>query len=404
MKNFFKISLILTITIFSGCGKDEATSNNGSFDNNKTVSTNNATTGGTTPSNNTSNNGDTTGMTNASNNKTGGTSTNGTTGAQVLGVKGFYERLDRLNCDIAFNCTGRIARDIRSRLQFSTEAECNAKNSPAAHFLPTLISGEAAGRFEVDEANADAYLTNYRESICDGAPWRFSERDAFVAKVPVNGLCATYQACGRTAYCKTDGLCEGVCTNFRSCNGILCESDEYCSGAQICEPKVGNGGACRNGETTCVTGSGCNFVQGGSPPVCQTYYTGLDGEECATDDFCQKDLICNKDTFTCEPLQTPTLNGQCKTGTDDCEAGTYCTNISFINGFGTCLPHRILDQSCLQSYECEWGLFCTGTDYGTQTRGACKPAQIDGETCTQNLDCQSSFCDGVCSTAMACIP
>ncbi len=414
MKNLFYLSIVLTIALSSGCGKDDTPSNNGSFDNNGITGSNNGSTGNTTNSNN-SNNGKTVGTTNASNNTTGGTSTSGTTGTTgtttgttKIGVEGYYEGIAKIYCDVSFNCTGRGARQIRQFIgtRFSTQAECDAGLSAYFGSLTfDVLAGETAGRLQTDEVKVSGCFTDLKESLCNGPSQLVQLCDeAITGNVAENGLCVDGAECDGAAYCAKNGSCEGVCTvSVNLCGMEVCGEDEFCdrsTGARICEPKIGNGGECTD-RNSCLEGSGCNAAL--MPGLCQTYGSVLDGEKCDFDQLCSNDSYCK--SGICTPINVPKLNEQCDPSFDDCEIGTTCTNVSFVSRLGTCLPSRASAQSCLRTQECEWGLFCDGVDFANDVRGTCKPTGVDGDSCENGDDCQSFTCEAnVCASQMVCLP
>jgi hypothetical protein len=209
--------------------------------------------------------------------------------------------------------------------------------------------------------------------------------DAFQGACRIGGTCfgdtapapvAVVQPCGSLgqapcvdgAYCSNNAVTQGVDCVALQPAGSGCYSTYQCAyglgcvtTTQTCEtlPTLGQacpGGACRDFGTSCMNGT-CTKV-------------GAVGAPCATDNDCEVIYRCG-------------MGGTCEMRS---ALGAAC------NGFPDCA---------------DYGAHCTATCQAL-CAATCQAPSANGTTCTQDLDCQSYYCDKlqsnpVCTDQPVCI-
>jgi hypothetical protein len=121
-----------------------------------------------------------------------------------------------------------------------------------------------------------------------------------------------------------------------------------------------------------------------SPEACDRILEGTmgAGASCALDNECVSKscdipvcvVQCCRGACTSGPAPTrQPVGGSCLSA--PCAAGTYCDLTSEM-----CVPLVALNGSCMQDYQCVFGLACFG--------GSCAAAPIVGQTCTTPISCR----------------
>jgi hypothetical protein len=109
--------------------------------------------------------------------------------------------------------------------------------------------------------------------------------------------------------------------------------------------------------------------------------SGKPGAPCAATTDCAS-LICDAGTFTCFPSWNDAL---CVTDLD-----CISTSCKTVDSAEVCVPLE-LGNECLISMQCPTGAYC---DTATATPPfVCTATLPDGNACTYNDECTSSYCD-----------
>ena len=234
-----------------------------------------------------------------------------------------------------------------------------------------------------------------------------------------NGTCEPANSCG-------NGVLEGteVCDDGNTADGDGCDADckksdgETCTGDDQCSSGICDNGTCEPANT-CGNGvvegtEACDDGNTSGGDGCSAACLKENGETCTGDTQCESGIC---DNGTCEPANT-CGNGVVETGEtcddgnttagDGCEAtcklsdGEQCTGDeqcdSEICHGGTCQPNNQCGNSVVESGEaCDDG----NTSGGDGCSATC--LKEDGETCTDDPECQSGICDnGICEPADVC--
>lgn len=215
--------------------------------------------------------------------------------------------------------------------------------------------------------------------------------------------------------CATGGECIS-----QNCGATACQEGACCSGTCVGDTApalVAVGQPCGSlGQAPCVDGAYCSN---------NAVYMGVDcvalqpaGSGCYSTYQCAYGLGCATTTQTCETL--PTLGQACPGGACR-DFGTSCMN-------GTCTKVGAVGATCATDNDCEMiyrcgiggtcemraalGAACKGfpdcADYDAHCATTCQPPSANGTTCTQDLDCESYYCDKlqtnpVCADQPVCI-
>lgn len=160
----------------------------------------------------------------------------------------------------------------------------------------------------------------------------------------------------------TRGTCEAHCTSHNSCElGQRCVRGR-CYSNLGCEPG--------NGHNDCPPGEVCNP---------QTHICGTPPTQCAFQDQCPTDWICERDG-TCRHPESLDF-GSCSSD-NDCSALTECAGNACWCEANSCVPRQ-----CQQPSECGIGNDCV--------RGHCRPTrscQSHQQCISANLICEAGYC------------
>ncbi|MFA6430658.1 MAG: LamG domain-containing protein [Candidatus Paceibacterota bacterium] len=206
--------------------------------------------------------------------------------------------------------------------------------------------------------------------------------------------------CNNVNQCSTGYCGYGRCTDGSI--GSMCDSNSQCS-TGFCDVNVtstctdGSIGSGCGSNADCATGLYCGDVYGNyGYPTCTD---GSVGQYCGPDS-CAPGNYCNYNDYTCAATDG-NLGSSCGRQSD-CDAGLYCSEVSY-----TCTDGSV-GAACYQGNQCSSG-YCN-TDFSECTTGAL------GDACGANGDCISAYCgyDGVqsfctdgsigsdCNTNIAC--
>lgn len=291
--------------------------------------------------------------------------------------------------------------------------------------------------------------TNGVGGICNSDP------DCTGSLVCENGLCddpttgEIGSSCTANANCDTGLVCINNQCSATNNEGGLCDEDDDCTGALVCESgtcdntstgelgqscstntncdaglvcvnnqcanQSGSGGACDENDD-CQAGLECDI---GGTNQCQTPTSGNIGESCTVNGDCISGLVCVGTPSTC---QNPSSSGGTCDQDEDCQSGLECnltTNQCVSNGnlgstcsvngdcdsglvcvTGTCSEEGAIGRTCDEDGDCQTGLICTS--------GTCSSSGALGSTCAANTDCDaglvciSNQCTNVSSSGGAC--
>jgi hypothetical protein len=234
-------------------------------------------------------------------------------------------------------------------------------------------AGSAAGRAssgeaDFDQAAADACLTDFLDaSSCPG--------DLFAQEATLRG---TYP-CPASRFTTGKGKTGDRCTNAVDCTtGNFCDiliGDCYGQCSRFAAAGQACGAGC--GSAACAPGFACAApIRNDACGKCEkTEGSTLPGEgkECVlqwVDFFCQEGLTCHTDPGLAGPF--------------------------------TCVPRAKEGGSCIQSWECDFGLLCGNYDQGTQLGSCMKPIAV-GEACSTFVTADVIFPSNPCAEGSACI-
>lgn len=208
-----------------------------------------------------------------------------------------------------------------------------------------------------------------------------NEPDGSCTNVADNGLCDNGLFCDGVEYCDTETDCYSTgnpCAAGESCN----EGTESCDQPGFCGDGTKDAGedcddGAANGTTTSCCNADCAYASAGT--------------SCPDGEYCNGEETCDG-------------AGACQAGTDPCQAGETCNDVTDTCDVLTCAD--LLDKgTCNADPDCEW--------IGHPRNGECQeavPCVLDETTEQSCSDGADNDCDGMtdcadmdCSNNSACI-
>jgi len=252
----------------------------------------------------------------------------------------------------------------------TTTPECEADREGCLAAVRPLSVGVVAGRLVYDAAAAQACFDSLGLPSC-----RLGRVDCFDA--PFAGQVPPGDRCYESVECVGGGCVTDGCGAPGTCRAYV-GIGENAPVPQLCDPAVGySSSTSSSAEGTCVA-----FL--------------ADGERCYDSIECVEGSFCDQfsPAHDCHPFGA---EGAPCTGINECSDGLGCQdNVSHAIGGGRCGPQRSLEAPCIApgADECEPGLTCRGADSVSGVVGACGPYGARGETCGQSSECGFGlYCD-----------
>ncbi len=245
--------------------------------------------------------------------------------------------------------------------------------------------------------------------------------ELLAGKVALGGDCYHDAECAN-GWCDDSASCPGTCV-ARVGLGEPTSSDAACEdglyqyyGDDTCQVPVAAGEDCSglppsSTRQGCVPGHYCD----GTNLTCTP--KGTAGDSCADSDACIPTLLCLLGECTARGNVGDPCLGQ------TCMNGLFC-NAALPGSAGLCAEPGAEEAACYQASDCEGNLLCLGADPQGGTKGqctapvaegeacadssvcaeglycasgSCEQTKPDAETCTDNEECESGYCDaGVC--------
>lgn len=327
---------------------------------------------------------------------------NETKSSAVIAIDDLESMMQTLYCERFIECKNVFYAEL-----FSTTQECIEffTEEGTMEFDP-VVEKVKSGDVEYDGKKADECIDAMKELGCK------------IFDIPSPEICL-----GTFTGTIADG---GECTIDAECESRYCDIQQGCPGK--CTPQAEAGEACNAEGSSCVHGADCN----GEKCV---EFTGViaDGKSCdeaflwcgensyCMEGKCQPKLkegdnceayqdACGKGMF-CSPEKD---NNVCVKGSVVEEAGAVCDytegsicnplkdlycHINYETYAGTCGAAKKEGDDCLDTstktfYQCEDGLFCKIE----MAKGTCTKLKDLGETCLNDNECESGYCDeGECT-------
>lgn len=217
----------------------------------------------------------------------------------------------------------------------------------------------------------------------------------------VEDLCEADPDCRVGLYCQRNvsGGALGTCTTYGldgdSCaSGRPCAPGYYCGDSSLCRMGHKVGEACDPG--TCELNAWCAWGPEGG--VCASSLSV--GEKCSDDAQCRSDLLCLRESGTCQP-KGPLGNGAACSRRQSCGPGLACvgTQPSPLDPpvLGKCQAPVQAEGACTSSFDCAEPLACVPGSDGR----VCGVREDNGAACTSDRDCQLfSRCVNASCTAL----
>jgi hypothetical protein len=282
---------------------------------------------------------------------------------------------------------------------------------------------DAAGELAVfNEENAADCLAMYDSTDCSVLNGYYICPMAFQGTVPIGGPCGNDLHCDiSVAYCSYDG--NGDCSPMPVCTarktpGSDCDTKDKCTvGYECfngkCTPLGNEGDACYGDMPGCNNSLMCfafNYDEG-TPGTCRNpkdVYVKDVGETCDPMGYrCKSSLACayyGNETYECiaaDPANS-TSGSSCQLSyPSQCHRNQYCKDAAGLYT-GTCEMLPLTGNPCSSafgSYGCREKNFCI--------EGVCKRMGLVGDTCITDEDClvAEGYCvDGKCSSTNGCHP
>lgn len=298
--------------------------------------------------------------------------------------------------------TALCERAVRCRtVDAVTVVDCLAAQavSPTTFNSPqALVDSIAAGRIQLDEAQADACIEAITQETCSPTFTGLQDIEAcaraFVGQVPNGSRCITDFACLAGTSCRptastTDSACVATCSTLgpRECrNGLDCAQGEFCEFGTCTGIRAqgglgqpcGTGGTCEPGLLCLPSSPTTDFICAPPPGINTTCFLGP-GITCDTDLLCVPDdnfsagvcvppasigapcslaMQCGGpgSNLVCDPVQgrcvVPPSTGPCLqvSSTGFCDEQRAFCDVSF--GVPVCVPFRPLGTGCASDREC----------------------------------------------------
>ena len=284
-------------------------------------------------------------------------------------------------CETAFNDCPNQARHLGSAKRSTDVEDCVQKRLASYDSFPH----NTPDGVEFDEEAARSCLvdviTAQRKDVCyypDRAQSAACD-EALKPTLETGEECVSFSECisGTCVRTSTGGggvgtMCTGTCGTGR--------------------PTAKAGEACGFDTADCddTLNLSCNYTEQGGPGVCVERGTLAEGEACSNSFLCQDGLVCRDDQ--CTTLTLSQDGESCETSPSNttapdpqpCATGLVCTGLDD-NNQGTCTSIVGESDSCAETDECKWGLYCDGS--------ACQPTKGAGESCEDTDECSSHlFC------------
>jgi hypothetical protein len=181
-----------------------------------------------------------------------------------------------------------------------------------------------------------------------------------------NGTVAEGDPCVRSYHCAT-GFCD-------------LSANSECYGE--CVPAAALGETCGTASSpACQPWLTCQRDLDGAE-VCVEVGSSGDGDPCADDRACGGGAGCDFESSprTCDKQDLKTDGETCDESSDFCEPSTACLGADQFSD-GTCGATKASGESCQDSDECQWGLYC---DSGS---GECTETLAEGDICEGSDAC-----------------
>jgi hypothetical protein len=321
-------------------------------------------------------------------------------------------------CQGLFRCPS--SRDVALMQVYTGDVSaCPSRlRSIVADQLEDTIAQVRAGRVRIDDGAIRSCLATMAATCSGDVRFLSVCPTAFVGSVAVGGGCWRAMDCAAGGYCNHGDvilarMCPGTCRPQKA-------SGDMCTTHQECAPSGGAASACQGGRCVAVrpgvdapAGRPCGLVASGtnearrvlcasgSRCVSQSVddaqcRAGLaEGTPCRSDDLCAAGTAClasgGTTTTTCRRVLTASAGATCTaSATPLCNAlervACSATGVCESTGSGT------LGGACRRGdfyalVSCDAGLYCEAT---TNT---CRPRLGAGQTCVDDFDCLSFWCD-----------
>ncbi len=250
---------------------------------------------------------------------------------------------------------------------FGTVGDCQTYFQRFDIDNPSLEAAIDAGKTRYDGDAAEACIEALDNLDCDFAD---QDTDALAACDEVlRGTGKVGAACAFDGECASDrcvvpacdeACCQGTCAEPRPLPGVdepctaICADGLYCGNDQLCHPNL------------------------------------VAGEECNSDTVCAPPLYCSYNTRVCSPRPSrgQPCDGFCATEGDVCTGG-ICAEAA-VGGDSCTVPN-----DCSQFYLCNF-------DTARCELPATPMTNPNGTPCMFNIECESRYCDAVCSDVPIC--
>lgn len=283
--------------------------------------------------------------------------------------------IERAYCQRVFECPEKQPpRTVQHLGRFQDQQACHAGIATvlALNSFDEQRTSVEAGRLAFDPQQAQKCLdklsqqTSTCRSILELHDPANTCDDIFIPQQALNEPCERDWECP-TNHCQpVRGQCYGTCAPPRKRVGVgeTCILDAICADGLLCVTEMREP---RPQYTICV----------------EPHSRGK-GELCnGQDDWCEKGLVCGRESTCTEPPTSAASGEPCDLYTTICQLGLACTDLTPTqNGqtaTGTCQPIRTTDQPCQITEQCPMGLYCDANGPDT---GHCRPPKAIGQPCS----------------------
>lgn len=251
---------------------------------------------------------------------------------------------------------------------FGTVGDCGRYFDRFSSDNPSLRAAVDAGKIHYSESAAQDCVDALDHLDCELAAQDTDALaacdDVFTGTRPIDATCAFDHEC-ISERCVipdcTTACCQGTCQEPRVFPGLgepcstLCDGDLFCGYDQLCHAPL------QSGET-------CNMFT-----------------------VCAGALYCSVVTNACRerPARGEPCDGYCATEGDVC------------GSTGVCVEAAVGGEPCSTSNDCSKFYMCN-LDTGRCTLPDAPTGSPNGTPCTFSVDCESRYCDAVCSDVPIC--